>query len=313
MRVEHLSLQGTFLMDYRYTFTVFTPTYNRARLLGDVYASLLQQTFQDFEWLIVDDGSSDDTEQRVAQWQDEGRLHIRYFRQTNGGKHRAFNRGVKEAQGRLFLPFDSDDTCTPNALERLLFHWYTIPEGQRDGYSAVTALCADKSGKIIGSAFPQDVFDSDAIELGKYGVSGDKWGFQRTDILRRFPFPEFDGEKFITESLVWNRIAMRYRTRYVNEVLQIHEYRGDGLTANVVRIRVNSPQGTTLYYREHLAHPITLGERLRTGINYLRFALHGRQLIDSFLRPPCARALLFMLMPFSIGLYLRDRWSLLET
>src|SRR5688572_23550113 len=106
-----------------YTFTVFTPTHNRAHTLQRVYDSLRGQTFRDFEWLIVDDGSKDGTDRLAAAWARSADFEIRYRRQPNRGKHVAFNAGVRDARGELFLPLDSDDACVPRALERFIHHW----------------------------------------------------------------------------------------------------------------------------------------------------------------------------------------------
>src|SRR5690242_2999845 len=130
-------------MNPRYCFTVFTPAYNRAPTLPRVYESLKAQTFRDFEWLIVDDGSTDNTPELVAQWQSTGELSIRYFQQEHCGRHIAFNRGVHEAQGTLFLNCDSDDAFVPQTLTRFLYHWENIPLAERSSFSAVTALCMD--------------------------------------------------------------------------------------------------------------------------------------------------------------------------
>ena len=200
-----------FSQHYQYVFTVFTPTFNRAHTLHRVYESLKAQTYRDFEWLIVDDGSTDNTRKLVEQWQQENLFPIRYLYQENSGKHIAFNRGVREAKGELFLTFDSDDSCVPQALERFKYHWDSIPEDKKEKFSAVTALCINQEGEQIGNSFPFEVTDSDSIEIRtKYGVVGEKWGFQRTEVLKMFPFPEIPGEKFITEGIVWNRLSRQY-------------------------------------------------------------------------------------------------------
>ncbi|MGA3031396.1 MAG: glycosyltransferase family 2 protein [Candidatus Limnocylindrales bacterium] len=205
----------------KYSFTVFTPTYNRAATLARVYESLQRQTLRDFEWLILDDGSEDGTAELVERWRAASSFPIRYVWQRNQGKHVAFNRGVGLARGELFLTIDSDDECVPVALERLMYHWNEIPSASRSCFAAVTGLCMDQNGRIIGDRFPRDVLDSNSIELVyRYKVRGDKWGFTRTDILRDFPFPA-DGTKFIPESVVWDEIATKYSTRYVNEVMLI--------------------------------------------------------------------------------------------
>lgn len=207
-----------------FRFTVFTPTYNRAHTLPRVYDSLHTQSYRDFEWLIVDDGSNDGTGKLVEKWIETNSFPIRYFYQTNQGKHVAFNRGVSEAEGDLFLPLDSDDICLLHTLERLHHHWESIPIQDRDKFSGVTCLCMDSCGKVIGSRFPADVIDSDPITIRtRYGVTGEKWGFIRTEVLRHFPFPVIPKERFVAEALVWNRIARKYKIRFVNEPLRIYE------------------------------------------------------------------------------------------
>ncbi len=222
-------------MNYRYVFTVFTPTFNRSLTLSRVYESLCLQTFRDFEWLIVDDGSTDGTGELVEKWQTESGFPIRYIYQENQGKPAAFNRGVREAQGELFLTLDSDDACVPQALERFKYYWDRIPPTEKDKFSAVTVLCKDHNGKLVGDMFPRDVLDSDSIELFfKYNVKGEKWGFHRTDVLKQFPFPTVRNAKFVSEGVVWFAIARRFKTRFVNEMLRIYHMNdetGDRLTS----------------------------------------------------------------------------------
>lgn len=258
-------------------FTVFTPTYNRARLLSGVYHSLLAQTLQDFEWLVVDDGSEDGTRALVAGWQAEGRLAVRYVRQDNQGKHVAHNRAVAEARGAFLTVLDSDDRCVPRALERLYHHWQGVPEGERDGYSGVACLCADAAGGIVGDRFPAAVFDAGPLYVShRLGIAGEKWGMHRTAVLREFPFPVFAGERFVPEGLVWNRVGRRYRLRFVNEALRIYEARADGLSARIGRLRRDNPRGMSLYYRELLGLPVNWRVKAKAAVNYGRTALQAR-------------------------------------
>jgi glycosyltransferase involved in cell wall biosynthesis len=265
--------------NYQYLFTVFTPTYNRAHTLHRVYQSLEVQTYRDFEWLIIDDGSTDNTHEIVKAWQKESKFVIRYILQDNSGKHVAFNRGVKEAKGKLFLTFDSDDACLPNALERFKYYWDSIPNNLKNHFSAVTALCVNQHGNLVGDLFPFDITDSNSIEIKtKHNVYGEKWGFQKTDILKEFPFPELAGEKFITEAIVWNRIAKKYKTRYVNEKLRIyHEESSDSLTKFSVKTRVQNPQGSRLYYEEYLSASLPIKDKIKLLLNYIRFSFHSGQ------------------------------------
>jgi glycosyltransferase involved in cell wall biosynthesis len=204
-----------------YRFTVLTPTYNRASTLPRVYAGLKAQTFRDFEWLIVDDGSSDGTGDLVRGWQAEAPFEIRYFCQENAGKHVAMNMGVREASGELFVSLDSDDAALPHALERFDKHWRDIEASPEAGrFSAVTGLAQHPDGTLIGTRFPQDVFDSDSVESRlRYKVKGDKWGFQATEIMREHPFPKAPDGSFVPEGIIWYEIARNYKTRYVNEPL----------------------------------------------------------------------------------------------
>lgn len=167
----------------------------------------------------------------MEQWQKEAEFPIRYIYQENSGKQIAFNRGVQEANGELFLTLDSDDACVPEALARFKYHWDTIPLNQKENFSAITCLCIDQSGEIIGSHFPFDPTDSNSLEIRhKFKVTGEKWGFHRTNVLRQFPFPEISGYKFIPEGIVWSRIARKYKTRFINEPLRIYFEGLDQLT-----------------------------------------------------------------------------------
>ena len=209
-------------MTYPHRFTVFTASYNRAGTLPRLYESLCAQTFPDFEWLIVDDGSTDDTRFLIESWQRNAKFPIRYFHQENQGKPAAFNHGVREARGELFLSIDSDDACVPEALERLKLNWENLPVSQRDGFCGVTALCKYQDGRISGRPFPSDIFDSDCIEASfRYKVGGDKWGFVRTDVLKQFPFASGPDSRFVSESTVWFAIARKFKTRFINERLSI--------------------------------------------------------------------------------------------
>lgn len=291
----------------QYTFTVCTPTCNRAHTLHRPFDSLRSQTTRDFEWLVIDDGSTDHTRERVARWVREADFPIRYLYQENRGKHVAHNRGILEARGELFLVLDSDDACLPQTLTRFKHHWEQIPASRRARFVGVTGLCASVDGKIVGDKFPADVLDSDFIEIvTRYRVCGEKWGFHRTDVLREFPFPEIPGERFIAEGLVWNRVARKYKTRFVNEAVRIYHESGDSLTANAARIRAESPVGARLYYGEYLAQPLPLRLIVRNLINYIRFSLHGSYGLGSIIVESGRRVFALLLFPLGYAVFLRD-------
>lgn len=251
--------------------TVFTPTYNRAYRLNVLYESLCRQSFTDFEWLIVDDGSTDNTEALVEDWLKENKINIRYFRQPNGGKHRAINQGVKMANGELFFIVDSDDCLTPNAIDEIERQYRAIYD--KEDFCGVCGLKCYADGSKIGGESKYDILECSSLDFRyKYKVKGDMAEVLRTDILRNYPFPEFDDEKFCPEALVWNRIALKYKFRYFYSKIYVCEYLSDGLTAGIVRIRRNSPKASMLYYSELYHLKINLKTTIKASINFWRFS-----------------------------------------
>jgi glycosyltransferase involved in cell wall biosynthesis len=248
-------------------FTVMTPTYNRAHTLGRVYENLCAQTFRDFEWVIVDDGSTDGTKDLVSSWKPP--FPIRYFWKPNGGKHTAMNLGVSVAGGEFVLFADSDDRFTTNALERFDYRWRQIPDPSR--FANLSCLCCKPDGSIIGQPYPAEYADAFTFADQVHYRSAERWGVNRTDCLREFPFPE--GEPFVPESLVWNRLSRKYAARFFNEPLRIIYPSPDSLSRKMVKLRASSPKATLTYYRElaFLPGPVLL--RLRGAINYCRFTI----------------------------------------
>jgi glycosyltransferase involved in cell wall biosynthesis len=288
--------------------TVLTPTYNRAHLLGRVYESLLAQTFPPFEWIIVDDGSEDDTEALVQSWIDEGALEILYRRQANLGKFAAVNRGVELARGEFTTIVDSDDWLVPDSLERQLAHWRAIPEGEQQNFSGVVGLCAYEDGRIVGDPFPFDPLDCDPAELTYvHGVAGDKHGLLRTAVFREFPFP-FEGASD-PPGLVWNRMALKYRERHVNQVVKIVEYQPGGLSDDALKLQIRTPLPMRQFLLEELRlpHRLPLRRRLRSYANYTRFSLHARLGVREQAREAPSTAIWGVIAPLGTILYIRDR------
>lgn len=209
--------------------TVMTPSYNRAHTLPRVYESLLAQTFQDFEWLIVDDGSTDDTKKLVEGWIADQKLNIRYVWQTNQHKKVAFNHGVREAKGELLVALDSDDTMLPNALEDMWQRWSALAD--KEQYVGICGLCARPDGSVVGDKYPQDSMSITTLEMYfKYKVRGEKFGCLVTNVLRQFPFPE-NIPGFVPESLVWRSIARAgYKTLFVNHIYRTYFDSTDSLS-----------------------------------------------------------------------------------
>lgn len=229
--------------------TVFTPVYNRAHTMGRLYQSLVSQTDFRFEWLVVDDGSEDGTAPMVRQWMQEKSVPfaIRFYRQENGGKHRAINRGVQLAEGEAFFIVDSDDYVTEDAVGRIHEWWRGVAEDP--AFAGVSGLRGRESGQIIGGP-PLFGISADAtnLERGKHGLWGDKAEVYKTSVLRRYPFPEFGGENFLTEGTVWDRIGHDgLKIRWFNRTITICEYREDGLTRQGKELFIRNPKGWGLY------------------------------------------------------------------
>lgn len=236
-------------MEFSYPVTVFTPTYNRAYILGDLYHSLQRQTCMDFEWLIVDDGSADDTKALVASWQaEENPFPIRYIYQENGGKCRAINRGLKEADGRLFFTVDSDDYLTDDAIEKVIRWDGELPkDGHFCGYVGNRGITPTQTPNRL---FPGGYLDGTALD--RYDqVDGERAFVFYTEIHRKYLYPEFPGEKFLTEAVTWDLMAHDgYKMRFYNDIIWIWEYKDDGLTRAGYRVFLENPQGTGLFFRQ---------------------------------------------------------------
>ena len=247
--------------------TVFTPTYNRGYTLGDLYESLMCQTCFDFEWLIVDDGSTDDTEAMVKGWLDNGRFAVRYEKKENGGKPSAINKGLKLAQCEYFWIIDSDDTVTPNGVETCIKWLESLPKDEK--FAGAGGLRGDKNGGIIGTTFSGDYVDATTLERAQHNIGGDKSEVFFTSVIKQFPFPVFEGEKFVPEALIWNRIAKAgYKIRWFNEIVHITEYLDDGMTKNVDSNLIKNWQGYSLYVKELMAGPAGIKDKILIGGAY---------------------------------------------
>ena len=252
--------------------TILTPAYNRGHLLEKLYQSLVEQDFEDFEWVIVDDGSSDSTTNIVDKFIQDKKINISYIKQSNGGKHRALNRGVIESKGELILIVDSDDSLPKNSLSVINRYYLEIKDNPLIG--GVCGLMAHHDGTIIGERKICSSMNLSSIEMRyKYGFVGDICEVFKTEILREFPFPEIENEKFCPEALVWNRIATKYKLHYFNEVIYYRDYLDGGLTSKIVRIRMNSPIASMICYAELNQLDIPFKDKVKAAVNYWRFRL----------------------------------------
>lgn len=241
-------------MEFQYKITLFTPTYNRAYILEQLYCSVQRQSYRNFEWLIIDDGSTDNTKELVEKWiQDKNDFPIRYYKVSNGGKCRAINKGLELARGELFFTMDSDDYLTDNALERVVYWEHTIHDLPM--YMGVVGNRGFSPTGSVNTPLNSSYRDCNAFarypEYTKEVIDGERAGIWYTEIHRRYEYPEFEDENFMTEAVAWNRMANDgYKVRVFDEIIWVSKYQDDGLTKAGDSIFIKNPRGTGLIYRE---------------------------------------------------------------
>lgn len=262
--------------------TVFTPTYNRAYILENLYHSLQKQTFHDFEWLIIDDGSADNTQSLVERWlQESTPFPIRYYYYENSGKPAEINRALDLAAGELFFTVDSDDLLTPDALEQIDRWEKTLPKDR--SFCAFAGSDGDMNGIPTNPIFGKpwmDVtfFDRDPRSPNFIGYDR-PWVFY-TEIHRKYKYPSFPGEKFITEAVAWNRMANDgYKVRCFDDVIYLWEHQEDGYTNSIAKIFQQNPRGYALAQKELMEfQKLTPFQKFK---GYYAFFCDFRAILDS--------------------------------
>lgn len=253
--------------------TIITPTYNRAELLKRLYKSLKDQTNFDFEWLIVDDGSTDDTEGIIQEFQKENVFIIRYIKQKNGGKHRALNAGIRLIETELTFIVDSDDYLPTDAVS-IILQYHERYKGNRNlcGYSFLRCY---EDGRVNTAYFSKDEEIATFREIRINGnIGGDKAEVFLTSILRKYPFPEFEGERFLPEDVVWIRMSGPYQMVHINKCIYISEYLEGGLTKIGRSMKIYSPRGMIERSRAYLNDDkVCIKVKLKMMVLYL---VYGR-------------------------------------
>jgi len=235
--------------------SICTPTFNRSDTLPRVYTSLCRQTNKNFEWLVIDDGSSDNTDNVILNIEKNNKeFGIKYIKKQNGGKHTAVNMAVKVAKGEIFLILDSDDYLVDEAVNIIMEAFSNLP---KNGYAGCGFNRVFQNGSLVGGTFHKKSIDITSLEREKFGIKGDKAEVFFTHVLRKYPFPVFKNEVFLTEAIVWNRIANDgYLIRWINKGIYVCEYRLDGLSMSSTINRGFS--GYTLFIKELMSYESTL-------------------------------------------------------
>lgn len=249
------------------TLTVFTPAYNRAHTLPRTYESLRRQSCKDFLWLIVDDGSTDNTAELVRDWQSRGNgFDIQYIYQENGGMHTAHNTAYANIHTELNTCIDSDDMLADGAVEKILRKWAEVKE---KGYAGIIGLDADFDGSIIGKRFPDAMTETTLSGYYAAGGAGDKKLVYRTDVIRAYQeYPVFEGEKYVSLAYKYLLIDQDYKLAVLNEVLCDVEYQAEGSSNNMFQQYLKNPKGFAFWRVVKMQHPESFKRLVMDCIHY---------------------------------------------
>lgn len=279
--------------------TIFTPTYNRAYTLHKCYESLKRQTNKNFIWLIVDDGSTDNTKDLVNNWlKDNNGFEIRYVYKSNGGMHTGHNKAYELIDTELNVCIDSDDFITDNAVEKILNFW---EKNKDDKYAGIIALDIFKNGQTVGSRLP----NRKSITLTKFydnGGKGDKKLIYRTSVINKYPkYPEFKGEKLVPLSYKYLLIDQDYELLILNEPICVVEYLDDGSTKNIFKQYYKNPKGFSFFRKVHMEYDKTLKKKFITCVHYVSSNFICKN--KNFIKESPKKAMTIAAIPFGFMLY----------
>ena len=261
--------------------TVFTATYNRGHLIQRIYQSLLRQKEFNFEWLVIDDGSQDQTEDLFNDWTSrDNPFEIRYYKQENRGLIRTLNRGIELARGEYFAKIDSDDYVVDDYTTNIS-KWVASIENSTSIY-AVSGVRVTPDGIPLKGKWPDiprelGFVDATDLERAAYDLDADMCEAWRTDVLRNYPFPVWNGEKFAPEQIVFNQIALDgYKIRWYPVAMSICEYQEGGLTKGSRKLEIQNPMGYAMMYNHKLKYDIPFAQKLRCAMQCTALSIVGR-------------------------------------
>ncbi|MBJ8070108.1 MULTISPECIES: glycosyltransferase family 2 protein [Bacillus] len=280
--------------------TIFTPTYNRAYCLQGCYESLKEQTCKDFIWLIIDDGSDDNTKELVHSWISEDYIDIGYYWQPNQGMHGAHNTAYEMIDTELNVCIDSDDSMPSDAVEKIITFWN---ENGNEQVSGIIALDLYKDEKVIGSKLPLNLKRSTLFNLyNKHGVTGDKKLVYRTELTKKYPYPIFKNEKYVGLAYKYYMLDQKYEMLLMNEALCYVEYMPDGSSMNMLNQYRKNPRGFAFYRKELMKLPFTNRVfKYRQAVHYVSSSFMARN--KRFIQESPCKGLTICALPFGIILY----------
>ena len=282
------------------TLTIFTPTFNRASLLPRLYQSLKNQTCKDFVWLIVNDGSTDDTDEVVQHFIEENSIEIQYIKQKNQGMHGAHNTAYKNCKTVLNTCIDDDDKMPENAVELILNKWNALGILQQK-YSGIIALDAYWDGKIIGTEFTTASTTLEDFYLK--GGSGDKKLIYRTEVMNQYPeYPLFEGEKYVGLAYKYLLADQDYEMATLNEVVCLVDYQPEGSSNNMWRQYYKNPKGFAFIRKEQMKISKSYQRILMDAIHYVAHSCKAKN--SRFIAESPRKILTVLAIPFGVVLYL---------
>ena len=285
--------------------TIFTPTYNRAYTLVNLYQSLVRQDSNDFEWLIIDDGSTDNTEELIKVWiKAINQFKIRYYKTANGGKPIAINKALELVKKPYFLIVDSDDYLTDDTVKFLTEKIAEINESKE--LVAIGIMRGESDEKTLGNPLFSDkeFIDASNLERKKYGLNFDCNELYKVEILKKYPFKVWQGEKFSPEEIVFNEIALDgYKVRWYNKVGVISKYLNDGLTVNAFQLVKKNPMGYAMLFNHHLKYNNSFKEKFTNAYQMVCYSLLGKNL--SYLTQSNNKLITLLALPVGIIVAIR--------
>ena len=255
------------------TLTIFTPAYNRAHTLPRTYQSLCRQTCKDFEWLIIDDGSSDNTKELVEGWIKDNIIPIRYIYQENQGMHGAHNTAYRNIYTELNTCIDSDDYMPETAVRDIISFW---KENGSNVFAGLVGLDCTEDRMVIGGFFPEDLKETKLSDYYLYGGSGDKKLVYRTEVIKNYPeYPRFEGERYFSLGYKYLLIDQDYKLLTLNKTLVVVEYQADGSSSSMWKQYWNNPNGFRFLRKEHMRLYHSWKVIIRSCIHYVSHTIRA--------------------------------------
>lgn len=282
--------------------SVITPVYNRAELLNKCFKSLVDQTNYDFEWIIIDDGSTDNSLEVARSFKAD--FPIKVVAKENGGKHTALNASHQYIEGKYVLILDSDDYLISTAVATVINDWSKYEE--QDEVAMVVFLRGSDEDHPLCMAYPGD--EGKQVDIIRYNrktiISSDACEVIRTELFKKYPFPVFEGEKFIAEGALWSRVGFTHKCVYINKVIYICKYLEGGLTKSGKPMRVHNPNGGMYVSNLGMMKKNFLKSRIKNGLLYTCYGFFARKSIAEMYKQCCSKGLMCLCLPFGFAMYL---------